>query len=215
MLDIDQLACQRGERLLFRRLSCVLAEGELLRVQGANGMGKTSLLRQLAGLAAVEAGELRWRGEPIRAQREAYHAELLYLGHAPALHDLLDPLENLRFACAAAGHAVGVEQAREALQRIGLARQIGLPCKLLSQGQRRRVLLARLFLAESRPLWLLDEPFTALDAAAVAELAELLATHAARGGLAVFTTHQDVPFARPVRVLDLADFAPEHAGAAA
>lgn len=207
MLEIDQLACQRGERLLFRRLGFALAAGELLRVQGANGMGKTSLLRQLAGLAAVEAGQIRWRGESIRAQREAYHAELLFLSHAPALNDLLDPVENLSFACAATGRPIARTDATDALRRIGLARQLDLPCKLLSQGQRRRVLLARLFLRETPVLWLLDEPFTALDVAAVGELAECLVAHAERGGLAIFTTHQDVTLRRPVRLLDLAEYA--------
>lgn len=207
MLEIEQLACQRGERLLFRRLGFALTAGELLRVQGANGMGKTSLLRQLAGLAAVEVGHIRWRGESIHAQREAYHADLLYLGHAPALNDLLDPVENLSFACAAAGRPVARAEAVAALRQIGLARQLDLPCKLLSQGQRRRVLLARLFLREAPLLWLLDEPFTALDVAAVGELAECLATHAARGGLAIFTTHQDVALRCPVRLLDLAEYA--------
>lgn len=207
MLEARQLACQRGDRLLFRRLDLSVAAGELWRVTGANGVGKTSLLRLLCGLAVPEAGELHWRGEALRAQRDAFHAALLYLGHAAALNDLLTPLENLRFACAAAGDAVGIDACEAALTRIGLSRQRDLPCRVLSQGQRRRVGLARLFLAANRPLWVLDEPFNALDVAAVGELAGLLSAHAARGGMVIFTTHQDVPLTPAPRVLDLAGFA--------
>ena len=98
MLEVDDLACQKGDRLLFRGLAFRLQAGELLRVAGPNGVGKTSLLRLVTGLALAEAGEVRWQGTPIRRDREAFHRELLYLGHAPAINDLLSPLENLRFA---------------------------------------------------------------------------------------------------------------------
>lgn len=207
MLETRQLACQRGDRLLFRRLDLVAGPGELLRIGGANGSGKTSLLRLLAGLAQPAAGEILWQGRACGANRDAFHAALCYLGHAPALHDLLDPVENLRFACAGAGLAASRADCVAALEALDLSRQLDLPCQVLSQGQRRRVGLARLALAASRPLWILDEPFTALDVAAVAALAARLDAHCAAGGTVLFTSHQDVPFATPQRVLDVEAFA--------
>ncbi|GAB4056871.1 cytochrome c biogenesis heme-transporting ATPase CcmA [Uliginosibacterium sediminicola] len=205
MLEAHDLACLRGDRLLFRRLGFSLAAGELLRVAGPNGSGKTSLLRILSGLASAETGSLHWRGQDTRREREAWHAELIYLGHAPALSELLTPLENLRFAAAAEGIEASTAACRDALQRIGLERQLGLPCRVLSQGQRRRVALARLLLPRSRAVWILDEPFAALDVTAVSALSERIAAHAAAGGMAIFTTHQEAGLA--ARTLDLQDFA--------
>lgn len=207
MLEVEDLACLKGDRLLFRGLAFRLQAGGLLRVAGPNGVGKTSLLRLVTGLALPEAGEIRWHGEPIRGARETFHGDLLYLGHAAALNDLLSPLENLRFACAAAGDAVAEEDCVRALVRIGLADQLDLPARVLSQGQRRRVGLARLFLSGGRTLWVLDEPFTALDVRAVAELAATLSGHCEAGGMVMLTTHQDAPFARAPEVLDVGAFA--------
>lgn len=207
MLEINALACLRGDRLLFRQLNLTLAQGSSLRVHGANGVGKTSFLRLLCGLATADAGEIRWLGKSIRAQREEFHAALLYLGHAPAINDLLTPLENLHFACAAAGDAASLADCEAALHRIGLTRQLDLPARVLSQGQRRRVTLARLFLASHRPLWILDEPFSALDTAAIAALADTIAHHAKAGGTVIFTTHQDVPLDAPLQTLDIGAFA--------
>ena len=207
MLEVEDLACLKGDRLLFRELAFRLQAGELLRVAGPNGVGKTSLLRLVTGLALAEAGEIRWQGTPIRRDREAFHRELLYLGHAPAINDLLSPLENLRFACAAAGDGIDEEACTQALVRIGLANQLDLPVRVLSQGQRRRVGLARLFLSARRRLWVLDEPFTALDVKAVADLAQALSDHCAGGGMVMLTTHQDAPFAVAPRVLDVGAYA--------
>lgn len=206
MLEAHQLACQRGDRLLFRRLGLSVQSGEMLRIRGANGMGKTSLLRLLAGLSSPAAGSVSWHGSDIQQQRESFHAALLYLGHAPALNDLLTPAENLRFACAVAATPASPATCSEALTRIGLQRQLPLPCKVLSQGQRRRVGLARLFLETQRPLWVLDEPFTALDAAAVADLAATLDAHCASGGAVIFTSHQDVAFRSTQSLLDVEAF---------
>lgn len=207
MLEIKDLACLKGDRLLFRGLALTLAAGELLRVAGPNGVGKTSLLRLVTGLALAEAGEVRWQGVAIGRDRDAFHRDLLYLGHASALNDLLTPLENLRFACAAAGDEVDEGTCMEALVRIGLADQLDLPARVLSQGQRRRVGLARLFLSSGRRLWVLDEPFTALDVRAVADLATTLSDHCRAGGMVMLTTHQDAPFAVEPRVLDIGAYA--------
>ncbi|GAA5171433.1 cytochrome c biogenesis heme-transporting ATPase CcmA [Viridibacterium curvum] len=203
MLEARQLACLRGERLLFRRLDFTVRHGELLRLIGPNGVGKTSLLRMLCGLMHIEAGELLWQGQPMAAQREAFHADLLYIGHAPALHELLTPLENLRFAASLMNAPADEARCSEALVELGLARQLELPCKLLSQGQRRRVALARLWLGATQKLWILDEPFTALDVAAVDALARRIDHHLSHGGAVIFTSHQDVNFIHPVRQLDL------------
>tara|TARA_R110002049_G_scaffold71619_5_gene184352 strand:+ start:437 stop:1063 length:627 start_codon:yes stop_codon:yes gene_type:complete len=205
MLAATDLACLKGDRLLFRTLGLVLDAGRMLRVAGPNGYGKTSLLRILCGLSQPEHGMVRWRGRDIRAVRDDFHAELLYLGHAPALNDLLTPLENLRFVLHAGGDAVSEADCVAALERIGLGQQLDLPARVLSQGQRRRVGLARLFVAGTRPLWVLDEPFTALDVAAVADLAATLEAHCLAGGIVVLTTHQDAPFACAPDVLDLAE----------
>jgi len=208
MLEAHQLACLRGDRLLFRKLDLRVQPGALWRIAGANGMGKTSLLRQLCGLRHLDQGEIRWQGQPITASREAFHAAMLYLGHAPALNDLMSPLENLHFACCALGQDVTLSACEAALARIGLSRPLHLPCKLLSQGQRRRVGLARLFLAAAQPLWILDEPFTALDVAAVSDLAAVLDQHCANGGAVIFTSHQDTRFNTPLQTLNVEDFAP-------
>lgn len=207
MFEAKQLACLRGDRLLFRRLDLSVRSGELWRIVGANGAGKTSLMRQLCGLRHLDNGTLHWQGTPVAADRDAFCAGLLYLGHALALNDLLTPLENLRFAVQAAGDACRPEDCAEALRRMGLSRALNLPCKVLSQGQRRRVGLARLHLAAHRPLWLLDEPFTALDVAAVEELAALLDAHCAAGGAVVLTSHQDVAFKTPLLRIDVEAFA--------
>ena len=207
MLEAKQLACLKGDRLLFRDLSFRVEAGEMVRVAGPNGVGKTSLLRILCGLAMQEYGEVHWLGEDVRRARETFHRDLLYVGHSPALNDLLTPVESLRFACVLGGRAVGKADCERALDRIGLGAQVELPTRVLSQGQRRRVGLARLFLGEQKRLWVLDEPFTALDVAAVADLAATLEAHCATGGAVVMTTHQDAPFVRPPRVLDLCEVA--------
>lgn len=209
MFEADTLTCVRGDAMLFRKLSFSLEAGSLLHVAGRNGAGKTSLLRMLCGLMLPEAGEVRWRGKPTRAQREEFHGELLFLGHANAVKDEFTALENLRVACAVAGRAVSEPEALDALALMGLAHRVDLDARHLSQGQRRRVALARLLLAESLPLWILDEPFTALDTAAVALLAQTIEAQLARGGAVIYTTHQDVPIAAArAQRLDVGDYAP-------
>jgi len=189
LLSVHDLACARGERLLFKDMNFSVGAGELLLVQGGNGQGKTSLLRLLTGLARPEAGEIRWRGEPIRQCRDQFHAEMIYLGHANGVKDDLDPIENLRFAEGLQGRAFERERAIDLLQRLGLARCLDLPCRVLSFGQRRRVALSALLLADAK-LWILDEPLTGLDVHAVALMEGLIRDHLAAGGMAVATTHQ-------------------------
>lgn len=193
MLEVRDLACVRGGRRLFRGLGFRVEPGELLWIEGSNGAGKTTLLRAVCGLTEAESGEVLWRGESSLARREEFLGELLYLGHHNALKDDLGVEENLRFAARLAGMEpddAGVERALAASGIGALARR---PVRTLSQGQRRRAALARLWLSDSRPLWILDEPFSALDADSVARLAERISEHARSGGLALLTTHQEVP----------------------
>ncbi|MCE1240782.1 MAG: cytochrome c biogenesis heme-transporting ATPase CcmA [Azonexaceae bacterium] len=203
MLEADNLECVRGERRLFAGLGFKLEAGELLYLQGRNGAGKTSLLRMLIGLLPPETGEIRWRGEPIRALGDEFRAELCYLGHLNAIKEELTPLENLLAAARLAATDLSEDAALDALEQVGLAGREDLACKYLSQGQKRRVALARL-VVDRRALWILDEPFVALDVAAVDWLAGIISAHLQRGGLAVMTTHQpvDIP-AGTVRQLRL------------
>jgi heme exporter protein A len=204
MLETSDLECQRGDRRLFAGLGFRLDAGELLYLRGRNGSGKTSLLRMLGGLLPPAAGEIRWRGQPIGKLGEDYRRELCFLGHHNAIKEELTPLENLLTTAALADEPLDEDQALDALETLGLAGREDLACRYLSQGQKRRVALARL-VNERRPLWLLDEPFVALDVAAVDLVAGLIGAHLQRGGLAVLTTHQPVEIAAgTVRELVLA-----------
>ena len=192
MLEAIDLRCERGERRLFDSLAFKLEPGTLLRISGANGSGKTSLLRIICGLALPAHGEVRWQRQPIRKLREEYHRQLLYIGHLPAVKDDLTAAENVAVSCALSGARADAGEHRAALERLGLSRCADLPARHLSQGQRRRVALARLAASTDATLWVLDEPFTALDAAAVGLVAQLIAGHLARGGIAAITSHQEV-----------------------
>lgn len=160
-------------------------------LQGRNGAGKTSLLRMLIGLLPPTAGAILWKGSPIRRQSENYRAELCYLGHHNGTKEDLTPLENLLTSARLHGEHLAEDDAVDALEQVGLAGREDIACKYLSQGQKRRVALARL-VKNRCALWILDEPFVALDSTAVGWLEELIGGHLQRGGLCVMTTHQPV-----------------------
>jgi heme exporter protein A len=189
-----KLECVRGSRRLFSDFSFDLQPGELLWVTGPNGSGKTSLLRIVCTLLPPDQGEVRWRGAAVRTLGEAFRADLVFLGHLAAVKDDLTALENLHFALGQEGTPAPQSQLAEALAAFGLAGREDLPARVLSQGQRRRVALARLWFGAAQRLWVLDEPLTALDVHAVALLRSLLGTHLARGGLVVLTSHQEMDF---------------------
>ena len=192
-LQWQGLVCSRGGKRLFGPLSSGLAPGQLLWVRGANGAGKTSLLRLLSGLMAPTEGEVLWRGKPLADWQEGFNRNLVYLGHAAALKDDLSPLENLLFASHLCGHEIDVPRARQALSQAGLRGKEDIPVRYLSQGQRRRSARSRLWVSGSAGLWVLDEPFNALDSVATVWLASTIREHLERAGMVVLTTHQDVP----------------------
>ena len=200
MLTAHDLECVRGERRLFTALNFDVQPGTLLAVRGVNGSGKTSLLRMMCGLLAPAAGQLRWNDHEIGHAGEEYRANLLYLGHLNGLKDELNAVENLRLSMHMAGINSDDAQAIAALEWSGLRERRHQACGTLSQGQRRRVALARLKLSRARPLWILDEPFTALDVASVDRTRDLIVEHLADGGMVALTTHQDVPITAPLTV---------------
>jgi heme exporter protein A len=182
----------RGERRLFAQLDLAVDAGEWLHVRGENGAGKTSLLRLLAGLSQPADGEVRWCGHPIHESDSAYRDNRLFFGHHGALKEDLTALENLSFAAAMDGAELPEPQALAALVHFGLRGREELPVRVLSAGQKRRVMLARLAIRKAK-LWVLDEPFTALDVKAVDLLSNLISEHVANGGMAVLTSHQTMP----------------------
>jgi heme exporter protein A len=203
MLEVSNLACSRGDHRLFSGLNFHLGLGQIMQVQGANGSGKTSLLRTLCGFLMPDEGDVFWRGEKIRELAEDYHNEILYLGHLNAIKDELSALENLLISAGLSGEKLEKKEAVDALRRMGLRGREMLPTKVLSQGQRRRVALARLLVSDAK-LWILDEPLTALDVGAVTLMQELIAEHLAQQGMVIFTTHQPLHVAgMKMRILSL------------
>jgi len=201
MLEARALTCVRGERQLFSGLNLAISLGECLHVRGENGVGKTSLLRLLTGLSQPESGEVLWNGLSISEEPSTYHRELLFLGHRDALKEDLTALENLQLYATLDDVQLPVDKALGALWRFGLRGREYLPVNCLSAGQKRRVLMARMLTRQAK-LWILDEPFNALDTHAVQDLQGLIAEHIEQGGLVVLTSHQAVSLPR-VRVLDL------------
>lgn len=190
MLTIKNLCCIRGSRKLFSEIIFSLTGGECLYVRGENGSGKTSLLRILAGLASAETGEVLWKAQKIK-QSDEYFQNLLYLGHSPAVKNELSAIENIKIQANLDSENIDEEKIYFALKTFGLQGREKLPVGALSAGQKRRVLLSRLLL-QKKTLWVLDEPFTALDTKAIENLLELMSSHLAQNGIIIFTSHQVV-----------------------
>ena len=199
-LSLDNIALERGERRIASGINAQVAGGRALLLQGPNGSGKSTLLRVLAGLLPAAQGAILWDGADVARDREAHRARLCYLGHQDALKASLTVLENLQFWARYSGG-----DARQALRAFGLALLADRPARVLSAGQKRRLALSRLALSAA-PLWLLDEPVTALDAEARAAFTALLERHLGDGGLAVIATHEPLAIgsqAVEARVLQL------------
>ncbi len=195
MLEVAELECVRGDRRLFSGVSFSLLPGELLHLYGHNGSGKTTLMRTVCGLVRPESGAIRWDGDDIHRLGDEFTRELLYIGHKDAIKADLNGVENLRIASRLSGVPLSDQQAWDALERMGLRGHEDLPTRVLSQGQKRRVTLARLLVSQAR-LWILDEPFTALDVAAVDLLQSVIRAHVEQGGMVMLTTHQEVSLTR-------------------
>ena len=191
MLEAQNLCCTRGDRELFTDLNFKLEPGTLLYVEGPNGSGKTTLLRAICGLFLPTDGDILWQGENTRSLAEDFRKDVIYLGHHNGIKLDLSGLENLRVASVLDGDKVSEEQLWDALKQMGLSGFEDLPTRSLSQGQKRRVALARLLVNSAR-LWILDEPFTALDVAAVEQLQTVIAEHINQDGIVMLTTHQEV-----------------------
>jgi heme exporter protein A len=189
MLTVSHLSLSRGHRRLFSDVSFSLMPGQWLHLEGDNGVGKTSLLRLLCGLGVCEQGEVTWKNQSIVQEPENFRADLLYLGHQLALKEDLSPLENLRADALVAGRDGSVDRVMAALGQMGLRGREHLPVRVLSQGQKRRTALARLLISRA-PLWILDEPFVALDAAAQNALSGVINAHLNHAGMLLVTSHQ-------------------------
>lgn len=201
MLAVADLYCERDERVLFAGLDFALREGQVLQVAGANGSGKTTLLRILCGLNPDYEGQILWQGNAVGEVLEQYRAALFYLGHSPAINKTLTPLQNLRWFCALRGFSDD-DAIIQALEQLGLRGYEHIPCYQMSAGQQRRVSLARMQLSGAS-LWILDEPFTALDRHGVAELEARIADFARNGGSVILTTHHQLQLGCELTVLNL------------
>ncbi len=203
VMRAQALAVRRGTEVLFKALDFELPGGQLTWLRGSNGSGKTSLLRVVAGLARADSGDLHWNGVPLN-QAEDYRAKLLYLGHANGLKDDLTALESLQFLTRIHGRSYSPAVLEAGMRRLGVAHRRKLPARMLSQGQRRRVVLTRLALETAPGFWVLDEPFDALDDAGVALVQELFHENVRRGGSVLFTSHIPIAAAGvPIQELTL------------
>ena len=200
-LRVDRIHLWRGERHVLRGVSLALAPGELLQVAGPNGTGKTTLLRVACGLLRPEQGRVAWCGHPIAGIRPQFQSALVYAAHEPALKGDLTALENLRYLVGLK-RSVRTAELEAALERTGVAACAQLPVRVLSAGQRRRVALARV-LAMQSPLWMLDEPFTNLDAAGSALVTDLLREHVSAAGMALVVAHHEIALSARLRRLEL------------
>lgn len=200
-LKIENLFCERDDRILFDQLSFDVNEGEVVQIEGQNGSGKTTLLRILSGLSRHYEGDIYWQDVPIHSCAEAFRESLLYFGHQPGVKAVLTPEENLRWF-AAMHPTIDLSKLDYALAKVGLTGYEDVPCHTLSAGQNRRVSLARLYMSNA-PLWVLDEPFTAIDKKGVAQNEALIAEHAKQGGTVLLTTHHELAMGDLIRRVNL------------
>jgi heme exporter protein A len=204
ILEVDKVGCVRGDRRLFSDMSFKLNPGSCVQLTGPNGSGKTSLLRIICGLMEPEEGEIRWQGANIRILGEEYFTAFTYVGHRNGVKEELTSIENLRISSGLSGSEVSPAEARDALGRIGLGGRENLAAHLLSEGQRRRLALARLVICKTA-LWVLDEVLTSLDKAAVGLISSLIEEHLNNGGMAIVATHQEMAItARSFQRVELA-----------
>ena len=209
LLEVSAVTCLRGDRCLYRNLGFRAKAGDVVRLSGPNGSGKTTLLRIITGLLTPTEGTVFWRGTDIRKLSGDFRAELVYIGHRNGVKEELSCVENLKTGCRLAGIETTEEACLQALRSVGLRGFETESVRFLSQGQHRRAALARLFLSEGMPLWVLDEPFTALDPKGVDALCRLIEAHAASGGVTVLTTHQASGLSVPGYFeVDVSAFAP-------
>jgi len=187
MLCVNSLFCERDDRILFEDLNFELREGQVLQIKGSNGSGKTTLLRNICGLNVGYEGAISWYGDPITECQEEFYSSLVYIGHRVGVNKVLTPLENLRWS-SSLQQVITDDELLDALEKVGLRGYEDSQCFTLSAGQQQRVSLSKLLLSKAK-LWVLDEPFTTLDAAGVKQLEVLLKTHAGNGGAVMVTTH--------------------------
>ncbi|TCJ98632.1 heme exporter protein A [Volucribacter psittacicida] len=191
-LELHNLSCQRGEKTLFKQLNLSLKSGDFVQIEGHNGIGKTSLLRVIAGLALAKTGKVRWNQQDILQNREIFYANLLYLGHQAGIKPELTAWENLQFYQKIHQQTLEEERLWQVLQQVGLLGKEDIVAGQLSAGQQKRIALARLWLSKA-PLWLLDEPFNAIDKHGVQVLTKLFEQHSQQGGIVILTSHQEIP----------------------
>jgi heme exporter protein A len=202
-LRLESITCVRGDRTLFEELNLEINPGSILRISGVNGSGKSSLLRILCGLLTPHAGKVFWGSDPITEDRDQFHGELIYLGHIPALKADFSAIENLMSLALLGGQSISNEEAMNALREAGLDRQAHRFIRTLSQGQKQRIALSRLLLPQPKSIWILDEPFNALDRDANRALQNLLINHVNRGGIVALSSHQDLQIDDNARVIRL------------
>ncbi|WP_413692394.1 cytochrome c biogenesis heme-transporting ATPase CcmA [Psychromonas sp. KJ10-2] len=188
MLECKDLTCVREQRVLFKQLNLIVKPGEILHIEGPNGVGKSSLLALVTGLSSAYSGDVYWQQQKITAQRETYYQDLLYLGHKSGVKAELTALENCQGFQRLYSSQTDVDL-YDVLLKVGLVGYEDIPAAQLSAGQQRRIALARMYFTECK-LWILDEPFTSLDKEAIKSLETCLIKHAQQGGIVVLTTHQ-------------------------